>query len=939
MSGKRELPAWRRYIRIWGADPVRDIDDELNFHIDMRVRDLVQTGLSERAARERAAAEFGNVTNVREQMTEISARRARNERRARMLDNLLGDLRYAARHFGRVPLTTITIIVVLSLGIGTNVLLFTVLNSLATMPAPGIARDESLVRIRGTMHMKGMSGEHARLLSWPEVQEYSACTDLFNGVAAYAEASAVVNPGEGTSATMAADLIYTTPNYFRILNVHPAIGREPAAQPDVTRLTTPPGAMISYAMWQVRFGGAPDVIGRSIRINDIPIEIVGVAPARFIGAGDTGAMSVWVPLTAYPLLEKRTAAAFASYDSMFLSAAARLQPNVTTRTATSIVAGLAQRAFRPGQSGVSTQARGGDITLAQSESGSADVVPMLALNYRVSDRANRFKTGAAFGAFALLVLLITCTNVSALMVGLAVARRKEIGVRLSLGAPRSRLIRQLLTESILLALIAGAACLLITTVGLRLLSAMLVDIQLVIDWRVTLATCVVALLTGILFGLSPALHATRVAVGDVLKSSATAVAATRSRLQRVLVVAQITLTQPLLVGLGVVIVALITDLGRHTTSDVRDRIAEIELDIWAGNASAAERASRIAAVVERAAQTPGVTHALPMEMGATTMLLSVHPEDRIDGINYEPVLRMRMVAAPRGYFPAFEIPIVRGRDFDASEYALPAVANSAQSLQDMQRAVLSLDAMIIGNDLAQRLWGNANPLGRRLLLAGPTGAAPATARATLVVVGIVDEAVAGSSEAAEKGFRAFVPYSTMNTGVIARTAGPAAPMLDALRKTVAAEAPHMPISRAETMAQREAAFRRNVLRMSSAVAGGGLLALVLSAVGLYAVVSFAVGQRTREIGIRTALGQQHGEIVRMFFLRGLALSGFGLILGLPLSMIVTRLIVSKIDWSLTSSPLLGIAIGAVVLAVASLAVWIPARRASRIDPLAALRTE
>ena len=164
-------------------------------------------------------------------------------------------------------------------------------------------------------------------------------------------------------------------------------------------------------------------------------------------------------------------------------------------------------------------------------------------------------------------------------------------------------------------------------------------------------------------------------------------------------------------------------------------------------------------------------------------------------------------------------------------------------------------------------------------------------------------------------------------------------MLNAMRKVVAAEAPQMPISRAETMEQREANVRRDVLRTSSAVAAGGLLALLLSAIGLYAVVSFAVSERTREIGIRTALGAQRGQVVRMFFAKGLALSAFGLILGLPLSMIVTRLIVRTLNWPLTSPPLLGAAIGAVVLVVASAAVWIPARRASTIDPLVALRTE
>jgi predicted permease len=552
---------------------------------------------------------------------------------------------------------------------------------------------------------------------------------------------------------------------------------------------------------------------------------------------------------------------------------------------------------------------------------------MLASNDRVSDarRADLLISGATSAAFALLVLLITCTNVSALMVGLAVARRREIGVRLSLGAPRTRLIRQLLTESVLLALIAAAAGLVMTAIGIPAIGSRLEDVQLVIDWRVTTATCAIAIVTGILFGLSPALHATRVSVGEVLKATSSAVAASRSRLQRALVVTQITLTQPLLVGLGVVIGTMVTDMDRQATSSVPGQIAEIELDTWAGRVSNAERSSRIAAVVERVAAMPGVVAAMPMQMGTVSVPLIVHPADRIDGIAYDAVMQAHFTAAPKGYFTAFGIPIVRGRDFDADEYSPP----SADAVSP-----LAINRAIIGSDLARRLWGEADPVGRRLAM----GTAERADSAALVVVGVVDEAAAGPSEISDR-IRVYVPYATMNSGVIARTAGPALPMLNAMRRVVAAEAPQMPITRAQTMEQREAESRRSIMRTSGALAAGGLLALVLSAIGLYAVVSLAVGQRTREIGIRTALGAPHRQIVRMFFAKGLALSAFGLILGLPLSMIVTRLVAMRLNWPLARSPLVGVAIGVVVLVVASIAVWIPARRASTIDPMVALRTE
>lgn len=883
-----------------------DLRAEMQAHLDMETEENIRRGMPPGEARRRARIASGGLVQAAESV--------REQRGLPGIDSLAADLRYAVRHFRRTPLSTVTMVGVLSLGIGTNVVLFTVLSSLATLPAPGVARDASLVRIRGTLRAAGAADDQARLLSWPEVQEYAGRTELFGGVAAYADETGTMETGDGAPAPLAVRLVYTTPNYFRILGVRPALGAEPAADEGGTRMTAPPAAMISDALWRQRFGGARDVVGRTLRVNGFPIEVAGVAPPRFNGTDGGRGPAMWIPLAAYPLLQKRTAAVFLGPDSLFLGAAARLRPGVSAGAAAPVVAGIAERASRSGR----------NRAAPPGEAASADVVPMLASNSRVSQRADLLVSAGAAGGLALLVLLITCTNVSALLVGLAVARRREIGVRLSLGAPRGRLVRQLLTESVLLALAAAAVGLLATAAGIRLAGAALTDVQLVVDRRVTLATCAVALATGILFGVSPALHATRVSVGEVLKGSSSSVAAARSRLQRALVVAQIALTQPLLLGLGVVAATLAAEVGGSAGALVAERIAEIELDTWAGRVSPAERASRIAAAVQRVAAMPGVVAALPMQMGTVTAPLAVHPADRVAGVAYAPVMEARLTAAPRGYFGAFGIPVVRGRDFDAAEHAPPPG----------DPAPPTAGPVIIGGDLARRLWGGADPLGRRLVLA-PAGRAGSPA---LVVVGIVDEAAAGPSDVNGQ-LRVYVPYASMNTGVVARTAGPALPMLGALRRAVAAEAPQMPVHRAETMEQREAHLRRGVLRTAGAVAGGGLLALLLSATGLYAVVSFAVGQRTREIGIRTALGAQRGRVVRMFFARGLALGAAGLVLGLPLSMVATRLVAARLHWPLESSPLLGAAIGAVVLAVASVAAWIPARRASSIDPMTALRTE
>jgi predicted permease len=886
-----------------------ELREEMEAHLAMVIDDNVRRGMPPAEARRQALIASGGLAQA--------ASLVREQRGVPAIETFVADVRYAVRHCRRTPLATASMILVMTLGLGAAIVLFTVLTSLATMPPTGITRDETLVRIRGTVRLPGDTSDQARYLSWPEVQAYAERTELFEDVAAHADDIGVLWAAGPASASVSARLLYVTPNYLALLGVRPAIGREPIAGPDVMQLTASPTAMISHSLWMQQFGGDPGVVGRVVRVNGVPVQIVGVAPPRFAGSQGGSAPTLWLPLASYPLLQHRTSAAFVSVDSQFLSAFARLRAGRTASAAAPVAAGVASRLLRTGRRAVDSASRVRE---------SADVVPMLASNAQAGGRADMLVSVGLASGLALLVLLVTCTNVSALLVGLAVARRQEIGVRLALGAARARIVRQLLTESVLISLVAAVIGLGVTAVGIQVATSALEDVPLAIDWRVVLGTAAAALATGILFGLSPALHATRVAVGEVLKSSARSVGQTRSRLHRVLVVAQVALTQPLLVGLGVVVTTMAADPNGTARSAVADRIVEVEVDTWTAPTSAAERAARIDAATARIAALPGVAAAMPMEMGTVTASLAVHPGDRVSGAADQTVITARLTAAPEGYFRAFGIPIVRGRDFEPGE--------RAHTVEwDISRPI-PYRAVVIGRDLARRLWGGADPIGRRLVIPRSDGA-PVDG---MVVVGLVDEAAERPDDATGRA-RVYVPYAPLNTGVIARTIGPALLMLDPVRRAVAAEAPRMPIVRAQSMAQRHAEQRRSVVRASAAAAAGGGLALLLSAIGLYAVVSFAVGQRSREIGIRTALGAQRGAIVRMFFLRGLALAAVGLAIGLPLSTVAMRAVATTFGFPLASSPLLGAGIGIAVLAVASVATWVPARRASTIDPVAALRAE
>lgn len=825
-----------------------------------------------------------------------------------MLDALSGDTRYAVRRSRRAPLAAITVILVLSLGIGSNVGLITLLNSLTTLPPAGLDRDPSVVRIRGTLQAGRTTLPQPRLLSWPEVQAYAERIDLFSQVASHAEETGLVTSLDPSSPVITR-LIYASADYFTVLGVRPALGTPPLAEQDVRRLTMSPTAMISHAFWQQKFGAASDVIGRTVRVNDVTLTIVGVAPPRFTGTGGGQALTLWVPLAAYPLLQKRTPAVFSSPDSLFLYGSARLRPRIASASATPIITAIASRSMVPTAVGDGMVLRG------------ADVVPMLAGNERVANRDDQVVSAAAAGTLALVILLITCTNAGALMIGLAVARRREMAVRLSLGAPRRRLVRQLVTESVLLALAAGTLGLLVTAAGVGLAGRALPDLPLVVDWRVTAASFGLALMTGILAGLSPALHATRVPVHEVLRSASSAIAAPPPRSQLALVVAQVALTQPLLVGLGVTVSTMAGELKREVPPGVANQVVEIELDPWAGRVEGQARESRIAALVNHVAEMPGIRAAFPMQMGTVVAPLAVHPADRVGPV--APVMQATLTSAPQGFFSAFDIRIIRGRDFTPGEF----VHTSRDG------APPSFEVAIIGSDLARRLWGAADPIGRRLVQT-----VSGTPSSGMMVVGVVDETAAGPSDVNGQ-VRIYVPYAAMTTGVIARTTGPALPLVQEIRRSVVTQAPEMPVVRVETRAQREAERRLKVRRVGFGVTAAGLVALLLSALSMYAVISYSVGQRTREIGIRAALGAGRSRIVGMFLGRGLALAAAGLLLGLPLSLAAIRAISAALTWPLATPPRLVVGVAAAVLVVIAAAVWGPARRAGAVDPATALQDD
>jgi predicted permease len=894
--------------RLWARSIVlrrrleREMQAEMAEHLRQSAARLEARGLSAADARRAARREFGNVAYLQEE--------ARDARGAGWLDALAADARFALRHFARKPGTTLTMLLVLVAGLSISTLLFSYVYAYALQPPPGVTLEDDLVRIRGTRDA-GAAGRLYRTFTEEELLEYRKLTGVFASVAGWTDAAtSLALAGDAERRGLESRVTFVTENYFSVLGVRPALGPGlPAVGADDP--TTAAVAVIGHIAWDQLFGKSPSAIGATLVVNGVPVTIVGVAPEKFIGFPGYSRFQLWMPVSARRLLLSELSGEF--------RAIGRLRAGVDERAASAAVAAVAAR---------STD-RVEEIKALEP---SADVVPLLAANSDPMFDRDVTLMSASVGLVGLLVLLVTCTNVSALLTGLATARRQEIAIRLSLGAARARLIRQLLTESALLGVAAGAGALGIVWLALRAATTLIAGLpfEVAMHWSTITFTFGVALGVGTLFGLSPALHATRLGLASALRDSAGSIAASRGRLQRGLVTAQIAFTQPLIVLLAAVMVFLLKEFDLRPTQNA-DRLITVTVrpsSTITGSTPAASKSRQQLRVAmrrlrDRLEAEPGVETAV-LDWGGGPSLGSyvVHPDDRVAGIPQNAV-GLSGEHAAQGYFGAMGVPVVRGRDFAATEVT---VVNPR-----------TLEApVIIGADLARRLWAGADAVGRRLQA---TSDSTAGAR-TLVVVGVIDDPNSDRRKEGED-FPAYLPPDTAGApnALLLRMAGLAQSHIPALRQIAQAEAPDMAV-RIRTLYDIESQHLRRYRLITSGLTAAGMAALLLSAIGLYAVVAFSVGQRTREIAVRMAVGARGQQIVRRFVTDGLRLSAIGVVLGLPISLLGLRALMSAVE-DIRPVPLPWVAaIAAVGVAlVATAAAWIPARRAAAVDPAITLRSD
>ena len=903
----------------------REIDDELAFHLEMRTQRLVAAGWTPDAARQEALRQFGNVESVRQDCVIMDEQRERGMRRANVMSEIRQDVAYAIRTLKRNMGVTAIIIAALALGIGANTAIFTLIDAVMVRSLP-VHKPDELVAIGNPIRVSSISQGSPRsdIMSYRLYRAIHEQNGVFTGVLASGRTGRLDAQIEGASSELEHPRgRFVSGNYFSLLGIRAHAGRTFDASAD-DAIGASPVATISHGYWTRRFHNDPSAIGRTIVMNGIKITIVGVTPPDFNGEIVGQATDIWLPVTMRDalrpnekILEDRAA--------NWLLLLGRLKPGATIEQARQQVTSIITKDIVTNSS-----AQVGQSFLASKP------------NFFVSSGAKGFsRVRDTFHAPLLtlmigvaLLMCIICANVANLLLARAIARGREMAVRLALGADRSRLVRQLLTESAILAALSAALGLLIAWWGSRGLLALASEggplpLNLGTDLAILGFTLIISVLAVALFGLIPALRASRVDLASAMRANTQSVtgSALGSRGRRAIPVAklliagQVALSMVLLVGAAMLVRSL-----RHVESiDVgldRDRLVMIDLDIGARGYQGDRLASLVLTLRERFAAVPGVVAVTYSENGifsGAESSSSVQVPGFIAKSPTDTVIAYDVVG--RDYAKGIGARLLAGRDMAASDEG------------KMPRVVL------VNQSLAKFYFPGQNAVGKFLRFSDSVA---------VEIIGVIAD-IRNNSLQDSPARRAYFPYlhtdDPGNIGVVGglffavRTDGDPAALVRSLRQVVVSVDPQLPIDGVVPLARlmhQSIVGERLVARLAT---GFGALALFLAAIGLYGVMTYAIARRTGEIGLRAALGAQRADVVRMVLFDALRLVGIGLLIGLPIALLSTRLLETQLYGVDTVDPIsIVVAIGVLTVS-AVVAVVLPASRAARVSPIVALRAE
>ncbi|MBO0858936.1 MAG: ABC transporter permease [Chloracidobacterium sp.] len=857
-----------------------DMEEEIRFHLEMQIEQNLAAGMAAEEARHAARRQFGNLTWLKEVSRAMWSLNS--------IETLIQDLRYGARMLMKNPSFTLIAVMALALGIGANTAVFSLLDLLLFKSLP-VKDPQRLVFVhRVSANNKTRNDLPASAFEWLRESNHS-----LSGMAAYQSApvSAAV---AGQPEMLLGDFVSS--NYFDVLGVGSLLGRTFVAADD--QPGQPAVAVISYGYWRRQFAHDPLVVGKTISLGKIPVTVIGVTPPSFLGlkVADRPA-DVTLPISLRPRLALKDLDTFAIGRAADLQQiVARLNAGVSYEQARAELDLIYQR-FLAQAAGASQRNAGPEKIEFRMGFRGAEELPQ-----------NTTRALKILASVVGLILLIASVNVAGLLLALATARRQEVAVRLAIGSSRFQLIRQLLTESALLAVIGGAVGLFLARWGAGVLSVILFQvapaspINISIDARVIAFTAAVSLITGVLFGLAPALAAIRIDLNPILKGSEGG--PVRYGLGKSLVVIQVALSLTLLIAAGLMIRSLRLLYGADTGFE-RDKV----LTLMAYPALIGYKGEREAnldrELIERIGSVPGV-------QSASLALFQIY--------------RGAFFIGPR-YFETEGIGLVAGREF---------------STADLRSAV---KIAVVSESLARKYFPNENPIGQRFgfELGGGLNIRPKAG--DIQIVGVARDISPDLWKQEWIGsfylpFHQAPPRALGQVQFLVRTAGDPNNLIPAIRRAAQSVEQDLPLVEIKTQAEEmNEKYLGGTRSLTTLLVFFSSLALTLAVIGLYGTMSYTVGRRTREIGIRIALGAQSKDMLRMALGEALLLAAIGVLLGLPLAAGASRLIKSLLFGVTVTDPMTISSAILVMLTMALLAGYFPARRATKIDPMDALRSE
>ena len=898
------------------AELDRELDEEIHFHLERQIDLNISGGMSPVEARYAALRSFSGV----EQAKEL----CREARGVRLIEDLWQDLRSGLRMLRKNPGFTLVAVLSLGLGIGLNSTVFSFINAAMFRPLP-FPDSGKFVRIQDD--------------NFPAYSDYLAFRDragIFTGLAAYDFDSFNLLSG---STSGRVGIAKVSGNYFDVLKVRMALGR--AFSPEEDR--TPGGhpvAVLSYGLWQSRFGADPGIVGKSFNLQKVPFTIVGVASQEFQGVTLGWRHDLWIPFAMEARLHPENNL-LKNPDSYQVRVIGRLKPEVGLAQAQAVIKVIAAAQDRI------TKVRLFTDSPDEQPSTPSTVVP--ATMIEMGPRERRQAWLGIFGVMVVMgsVLLVACANVANLLLGRATKRRREIAVRLALGAGRWRIIRQLLTESFLLSLLGGALGLILARWTTDTLLSILPKLDpqgntagfldLSLDWRILLFTALLSFVTGIAFGLVPALQTSKPDVMSALKNEMPALAGRGRRFtfRNALVVTQVAVSLLLLIPSGLLIRNLrLAQSADYAFSTEHRYVMAVDLE-GLGYDENRQRSFRTN-LLEGVRAVPGIRSATLADivpLSGVNMVIGLEIEGESAGSSGQDVFTdnkqtlyaldqpgsLYLNSVETGYFETMGIPLSRGRDF---------IARDDQS---------SPDVVVVNETLAQRLAPDGDALGKHLIERDLFN----KKTRFMEVVGVArDSKYLWPTE--RPRYFAYRPLKQTTPGpvsLIVRSDGDRQAVTNSIRtvaRSLDTDVPFTGVSTMEEVISGHIGSSKVLIWLAGLL---GFLATGLASIGLYGVMAYAVSERTKEIGIRMALGAKRSSVLRMILFEGLLLIMTGVIVGLFLSVVGTRVMESLLYGVSPTDPLTFISVAALLTMVALLACYVPARKATKVDPIVALRYE